>query len=385
MATLKRVSVDNLNASEVSDLVRCVRTSLEKYGCSKPSSATWVELERLMNSAVSLRFVRKPVDMTSGLAILLNSWRFEKNLHAKVEGALRLLPHRFVPFSEFEGNMVLLFKKVAKQVVVENKTCTRFIHLLAGNGKSQVWMFLCFLAHCRAKAPEAYTILKSKLRIYTAEDMRKGKQCVLYKRDSCLLWLDDVAYSGIQMSEDIKAMTTVSLSRIIVGVVYASPASFQRLRRVASNYSSKLSVFKASNIQSLSSQHLKWLDDNDVMFFSPKGLPIESLFQILRAWAPCRTVFEHKIADALSIPTYMSLPLEYASPPVFKILDIASYEQKGTKHKLPSFPASEKHKLVSRGWLYGDFCEPKPSPMCFVPQYKNLKLHIPWNVDKMYQ
>ena len=365
------VFVDNLNASQVKELVEYVRKWLEKYGCSKPSSVTWKHLERLMNDAVNLRFERKPMDMTSGLSAFLNSWKFDKQLHEKVEGALNLLPHRFVPFAEFEISMGLLFNKFVKQILVENKTCKRFI-LLMQWGKSNVWIFLCFLAFCREKVPDAYMVLKSKLRIYTNKDVWTGKQCVLYKRDSCLLWMDDVAYSGYQMELEIKKVTTVTDSRMIAGFVYASQAALQRIRRLASSYNTKVSVLKSGNIESLSSQHLKWLNDNDVKFFSQKGDFMNSLFGVLGAWAPCRTVFEHKIADEVSVPKYMSLPLEEASPVVLQNMDVVSYELKGVKHKLRSFSSTAKQKIVSRGWLYGDFCEDNAWFTCFTPQYQKL-------------
>ena len=385
------VSIYLQNSKELEDLVKAIRKALEPHACTKKPRIPWTEIERLMDIANEIKFERKPPDIVSGLNALIDSWKFDKFLYTKVKEFVGLMPHTFVDFKEFRKNMGALFEKVTRVVVEESKKYTRFIHLLEHEGKSEFWMFLCFLAHCKYKAPEVYKILKSNLKIYNSNQLYEyNARCVLYNRDSCFLFFDDVSYSGSQMALGMQEVASVSKGKIVVGVVYASPASIRKFQQIQKEYDTSITVLNSGIIQSLSTKQLKWLDDNEVLFYTKKGLApyrAKSLWIVMAARSPCRTFFEHKVADRVSLPAYMSTPLWNSSPIVLKQAKVVEYEANGVTYPLPRFTVSEQTKINNMAWLYGDFCDRNKRTGetymeydCFKPEYKTNKLEIRSNV-----
>ena len=199
------------------------------------------------------------------------------------------------------------------------------------------------------------------------------------------MFLDDVSYSGSQINDNLQSVLSVSESRALVGLVFASPLSVRRVRDYAKECRSHVTVLKAGTIESLSAANVKWLKENDVVFQNKSGMEVARLWDILRAYAPCRTFFEHKVADSVSLPAYMSMPLVYASPGSRSVSKATKYVAAGKTHIVqPGFlpDAAEKKKLVAAGWLYGAFCDMRRRRSseythdCFKPQYKTPGLHV---------
>lgn len=375
------VYIETWNSNEFDALIEGIRNALEPHGCTKPQTIKWSEIEQLMTVTTKLKFRRKPPDISDGLSVLLDSWKFDKFLHGRVKDAFDLQPHTFISFEEFRKSMDDLFRKLAERIEIESKSCARFIHLLASNGKSQVWMMFSFLEYCRDKVPHVFKILKSKLRIYKS-NITEGK-CVLYKRDSCFLWIDDVAYSGSQLGMDLESVSAISRAKHVAGVVYASPTSIRRFEGIGKKHNSNIKVLKSGTIQSLSAKNVKWLLSNNINFFNRKGEIVTTLWGVLGARAPCRTFFEHKVADTVSLPIYMSSKLRDASPAILVDMKVVSYESNGLSRRLPVFRAEGKNNIVAKGWLYGDFCDYRETNdnqggerQCFKPKYKTEMLKL---------
>jgi hypothetical protein len=192
------------------------------------------------------------------------------------------------------------------------------------------------------------------------------------------------------MALGMQEVASVSKGKIVVGVVYASPASIRKFQQIQKEYDTSVTVLNSGIIQSLSTKQLKWLNDNEVLFYTKKGLApyrTKSLWIVMAARSPCRTFFEHKVADRVSLPAYMSVPLWNSSPVVLKQMKVVEYEANGIRYPLPRFTVSEQMKIKGNMWLYGNFCDRKKRTGekymehdCFKPEYKTDKLEIRSNV-----
>lgn len=210
---------------------------------------------------------------------------------------------RFVPYAEFWEVTQKTFRRLVKALLERTKTTT--FYFVAEGGKSSEWMSLLFLWWCEQTFPEAAAVLVRRSRFV-------GRSIPLPSSPArrTLVVVDDVAYSGAQIEQMVLAAAPC-----IADVVVCVPWMSRYARRKMGGVHMHVTLVTTSVIDNVSdilgvrrgSREL--VRRYGLYEFRLHGTWIEA-GTILDAVSHSRlftlTIFEHKHADALSLPRAIS-------------------------------------------------------------------------------
>jgi hypothetical protein len=192
--------------------------------------------------------------------------------------------------------------------------------------------------------------------------------CDLRAPNATLLYLDDASYSGRQIHAYITSgqMTIHESSDILVGLAYVSGAAAKLLRPFSTH------IVKARLMPHLSAAAFKSIPDIHMNRRESAKVFMWNLIGVDHA--PCRTFFEHKVADATSLPRILSRRLADISYDTFT-QGYSSYEKPDGHvvqvRERKALDAAALAKRLGRRGLFSDaFCPMVKGSDCFVPVYK---------------
>jgi hypothetical protein len=389
--------LDESDADLTREVIKHMKSIVGKHGCPERKAVTWGRIEALLDRLEGLEYGREEPDVEGGLRALLSLWEADPYLHSVVKEAVEALPFQYVRFPEFQAAAATVFRGVAARLLARKQTGP--VLAVYMGGKSNAWMLALFLEHCRRHDAGAYEMLKDKLRVHDRRVMNSKKrgQCVLRVENATLLYLDDASYSGLQLQNFIQQgfLSLPSTSDMLVGVPFVSPAAARLLRPYAAN------VVKARVMPAINRKTLDGLRDVALRERKPD---MDGWYpRLLRDFlglteAPCRTIFEHKVADGVSIPKFLSMPLSDISHAAFSRRFAAYIKQ--PRGPAPGFrplklkpevsvrmqkaqdPKALALRLGRRRVLGDAFCPLESAYECFDPQYKRDDFELPGVKDE---
>lgn len=337
--------------------------------CMKATPVAWERVEALADRLSSHDYTRPEPDLETGIRLWLDLWTPDPYLHGVIEQVVDALPFRYIRYAEFRKAAAVMFRKAAARLRTRKQTGPILFVNIAK--KSNVWMLALFVDHCRRVDADTLALLKAKLQVYTGTGHgdKISSMCDLRAPNATLLYLDDASYSGRQIHAYITAgrMTIHESSDILVGLTYVSGAAAELLRPFSAH------IVKARLMPHLSAAAIKSIPEISVNRRKNANVSVWKLIGADRA--PCRTFFEHKVADATSLPGFLTRPVADISYAAFTQA-YSSYEKPDgdvvqvQERKAP--PAAALAKRLGRRGLFSDaFCPMKKRGDCFVPVYKN--------------
>ena len=199
--------------------------------------------------------------------------------------------------------------------------------------------------------------------------------CAVRVPNATLLYLDDAAYSGQQIHHYITLgnMTIPESSDILVGLAYISGAAAKLLRPFSA------SIVKARTMPHVSADKVKsipviGIHERDAAY-PDSEFSDDFMWNLVGAdHAPCRTIFEHKVADAISLPSMLTRSLAEISYAAFTQAYSAYKKPNGRVVKVRPVKAPDAaalaERLGRRGLFSDAFCPMDERVNCFVPVYR---------------
>lgn len=236
-----------------------------------------------------------------------------------------------VSFVTFMSRSTTCFDRALSEMnrlCAQGDTVRRVLLCVDSPFKSSFWM-ACLLLSRAMSSPKKYGALKKMMHIMIASrhDLQQIRHA--HHEHTLLVFIDDAAYSGKQMVEHVRAVRAAgSAERTMLIVPYVSSTAMAVFRRMQEELGGSLDVICEQMFQGLFQgrrpaaclQHDVFLLPVDKSGKPDKSArPLSLFFDFLQLenFHTC-TIFEHKVPDAVSIPSsYLHLgplpsPSKYA-------------------------------------------------------------------------